>query len=189
MFDHLTVIAELKSDLHRHTAKKHITYRRINQVDINKFKTDISKSQLITNPKLSADSLYQQFHDTLSSILNTHAPLKTKSVSPKPPNPWITSAITITPAHDDILNASYRNLTFNQIDQNILSKLNCVIERWRELGENILEIIVMKMRMTLENVGGRSTWYYTEFLLNQCLPQLISPHFATVSPPFFVNKI
>ena len=29
----------------------------------------------------------------MSSILNTHAPLKTKSVSPKPPNPWITSAI------------------------------------------------------------------------------------------------
>ena len=66
----------------------------MNQFDINKFKTDISKSQLSTlNPKLSADNLYKQFHDTLSSILNTHAPLKTKSGSPKPPNPWITSAI------------------------------------------------------------------------------------------------
>ena len=29
----------------------------------------------------------------MSSILNTHAPLKTKSVSPKLPNPWITPAI------------------------------------------------------------------------------------------------
>ena len=111
--DHLAVIAEPQSDLHRHTAKKQITYRRINQIDINNFKTDIVKSQLITNPKLSADSLYKQFHDTLSSILNTHAPLKTKSrfhdtlssilnthaplktkyVSPKPPNHWITSAV------------------------------------------------------------------------------------------------
>ena len=90
--EHLTVIAELQSDLHRHTAKKQITYKRINQIDINNFKTDNVKSQLITNPKLSADSLYKQFHDTLSSILNTHAPLKTKSVSPKPPNPWITPA-------------------------------------------------------------------------------------------------
>ena len=91
--DHLTVIAELQSDLHRHTAKKQITYRRINQIDIDNFKTDIVKSQLITNPKLSADSLYKQFHDTLSSTLNTHAPLKTKSVYPKQPNPWITPAI------------------------------------------------------------------------------------------------
>ena len=41
--DHLTVIAELQSDLHRHTAKKQITYRRINQIDINNFKTDIVK--------------------------------------------------------------------------------------------------------------------------------------------------
>ena len=88
--DHLTVIAELQSDLHRHTAKKQITYRRCNQIYINNFKTDIVKSQLITNPKLSAYSLYKQFHDTLSSILNT---LKTKSVSLKPPNPWITPAI------------------------------------------------------------------------------------------------
>ena len=53
--DHLTVIAELQSDLHRHTAKKQITYRRINQIDINNFKTDIVKSQLITKPKLSAE--------------------------------------------------------------------------------------------------------------------------------------
>ena len=76
-----------------HYYAKQIAYRRIDQIDINKFKTNVSKSQLITNPKLSADSLYKQFHVTLSSILNTHAPLKTKSVSPKPPNPWITSAI------------------------------------------------------------------------------------------------
>ena len=89
----LTVIAEQKRDLHRHTAKKQITFRRISQIDINKFKTDISKSQPIKNPKLSADSLYQQLYDILSSILNTHALLKTKSVSPKPPYPWITSAI------------------------------------------------------------------------------------------------
>ena len=93
--DHLTVIAELQIDLHRNTAKKQIKHRRINQIDINKFKTDIIKSQLITNPKLSAGSLYKQFHDTLSSILNTHAPPKTKSVTPigLPPNPWIISAI------------------------------------------------------------------------------------------------
>ena len=53
-------------------------YRRINQIDINNLKTDIVKSQLITYPKLSAESLYKQFHNTLSSILNTHAPLYRK---------------------------------------------------------------------------------------------------------------
>ena len=42
----------------------------------------------------------------------------------------------------------------------------------------------MKMRMTLENFGGRSTQYYTEFLIHQCLPRVISPHFTTVFPPF-----
>ena len=140
--------------MHRHTAKKRITYRRINQVDINKFKTDISKSQLITNPKLSADSIYQHVHDILSSILNTHAPLKTRSVSPKPQNPWITSAITITPAHDDILNASHRNLVFNQIDQNMSSKLNCVIngKRWRAVNMVLHRIPTKSMPTTTDIV-------------------------------------
>ena len=109
---HLTVIAELQSDLHRQSAKKHITYRRINQIDINNFKTDIVESQLITNPKLSADSLYKQFHDTLSSILNTHAPLKTKSVSPKPPNPWITPAIQAAKRTRRYLQRGWRKSSF-----------------------------------------------------------------------------
>ena len=40
----------------------------------------------------------------------------------------------------------------------------------------------------LENFGGRSTRYYTEFLigLHQCLPQVISSHFVST---FSVNKI
>ena len=57
-------------------------YKQINETDMNKFRTDISKSHLITNLKLSEDSLYQQFHDTLLFIFNTNNSLKTKTASP-----------------------------------------------------------------------------------------------------------
>ena len=72
--------------------------------------------------------------------------------------------------HDDMLNASGGNLVFHQIDQNMLSKPTCAIEWWRELGENIMHITFMKKRMTLENFGGRSTRYYTEFLMYTSMP-------------------
>ena len=182
--DNLTVVAELKSDLYRHTAKKQITYRRINQIDINKFRTYIIKSQLITSPKLSADSLYKQFHDTLSSILTTHAPLKTISVSPKPPNPCTTSTIQAAKRTRRYLERVWRKYRVPS-DRSKYVKQADLYNRMMERARR--EHIVNHIHENEKDAGkfGRwSTRYYTEFLLNQCLPQVISPHFATVFPPF-----
>ena len=175
--DHLTVIAELRSNLHRHTAKKQITYRRINQIDINNFKIDIVKSQLITNPKLSADSLYKQFHDTLSSILNTQAPLKTKSVSPKSPNPWITPAIQAAKRTRRYLERVWWKSRFSS-DRSKYVKQAHLCNRMMERARR--EHIANYIHDNENNAGklwGWSTRYYTQFLIQQCLPQVISPHF------------
>ena len=180
--DHLTVIAELQGDLHRHTAKKQITYRRINQIDINNFKTDIVKSQLITNPKLSADSLYKQFHDTLSSILNTYAPLKTKSVFPKLPNPWITSAIQAAKRTRRYLERVWRKSRFPSDRSKYVKQAhlcNRIVKRARR--EHIANYIHEN-----ENDAGK-LWRAVNsvlHLIHQSLPQVISPHFAIVFPPF-----
>ena len=55
----------------------------------------IQKSDLITDPKHSVAELYNQFHKTLESLLDRHAPLKTKTVSQKPQNPWRTDEIAV----------------------------------------------------------------------------------------------
>ena len=57
------------------------------------FKADINNSDLIKNPKSNATELAQQYDSVLSTLIDFHAPLATKKISPKPPNPWMTPAI------------------------------------------------------------------------------------------------
>ena len=187
--DHLTVIAKLQSDLHRHTAKQQITYRRVNQIDINNFKTDIVKSQLITNQKQSADSLYKQFHDTLSSILNTHAPLKTKSVFPKPPNPWITPAIQAAKRTRRYLERVWRKSRFPS-DRSKYIKQAHLCNRMMERARR--EHIANYMHEN-ENDAGK-LWRAVNSVLHRD-PNTSMPCTSDITtlchsfPTFFVNKI
>ena len=91
--DHLTVVAELDVPVPTHKEKKMISYRNIKGIDIEAFKADIAKSELLTDPCRSITDLAKQYWDCLVTILNRHAPLQTKYVSPKPPNPWMTPEI------------------------------------------------------------------------------------------------
>lgn len=89
----MTVIADLKTKQNVHPKKQKIDYRNIKTIDTDQFKSDIKDSDLIRNPKSTASELYNQFRETLSALLNRHALLKSKTVSQKPPNPWMTPEI------------------------------------------------------------------------------------------------
>ena len=91
----MLVIADLKVNIQKKYLKQRITYRNTKNIDLDKFKLDIQKSDLITDPKHSVVELYNQFHKTLESLLDCHAPLKTKTVSQKPQNPWRTDEIDV----------------------------------------------------------------------------------------------
>ena len=57
------------------------------------FKADIQNSDLIRYPKTNATELALQYDIVLHTLINLHAPLVTKRISIKPPNPWMTPAI------------------------------------------------------------------------------------------------
>ena len=71
----------MKVNIQKKYLKHRITERNTKNIDLDKFKLDIQKSDLITDPKHSVAELYNQFHKTLESLLDCHAPLKTKTVS------------------------------------------------------------------------------------------------------------
>ena len=70
-----------------------IQYRSYNTIDVDNFKSDILTSPLYTNPASNASDLADQLSSTLKSILDIHAPIKTKTVVQKPHTPWINPEI------------------------------------------------------------------------------------------------
>ena len=57
------------------------------------FKSDILSSPLYTNPASNSSDLSEQLSSTLNSILDIHAPLKSKIVVLRPHTPWINPEI------------------------------------------------------------------------------------------------
>jgi len=68
-------------------------FRRLKSINIKKFQLDILCSKLVTNPPTSLSELVACYNSTLSSLLDKHAPLKSKTISQKPKNPWFTPAL------------------------------------------------------------------------------------------------
>ena len=54
---------------------------------------DLHSSELITNHKSTAAELYDQYHSTVTSLVNKHAPCRNVTCADKPANPWMTPDI------------------------------------------------------------------------------------------------
>ena len=87
--DHFLVLSELEFPRSK-CVKKKISFKRINKIDLDNLKNDILNSDLKTKPE---KELPQQYDTILQTILNKHAPLLTKTVSERPPTPWMTQEI------------------------------------------------------------------------------------------------
>jgi hypothetical protein len=75
---------------------KVITYRKFKLINMEKFKDDIAKSDLCTNPSIQLDDLVSSYNNTLSSILDNHAPLIKKTVLARPHRvPWFSDEIKV----------------------------------------------------------------------------------------------
>src|SRR6218665_3539208 len=66
------------------------SFRRISSINIEAFMRDLFSSDLVLNPPSSLDDLLCSYNATLSSLLDKHAPIITKSGSHSN-NPWYTS--------------------------------------------------------------------------------------------------
>ena len=68
-------------------------FRCLKSINILKFQLDLLSSKLLTNPPSSLSELVSCYNTTLSSLLDKHAPKKSKTVSQKPNNPWYTPTL------------------------------------------------------------------------------------------------
>ena len=61
--------------------QKEVTLRKLKDIDVEKFQNDILQSSLITNPPDDVTELIDQYNSTLSTILDAHAPARTKKIT------------------------------------------------------------------------------------------------------------
>jgi len=72
------------------------SFRRVHSIDTDSFVSDLQSSPLITNPPTSLGSLIELYNDTLSSLLDKHAPVITRlSKHTSKSNPWFTSTLRV----------------------------------------------------------------------------------------------
>ena len=76
-----------------HPERKTVTFRNTKDIDVNKFKCDILKSDLYTKPADDIDGKVNQYNDILKCLMDTYAPEKTKKVAIKDNRPWMTEKI------------------------------------------------------------------------------------------------
>jgi len=69
---------------------KTLCYRDFSSIDYDSFQSDLhnSLSSFIFNPSTTPDSAYNYFHDTLSNLLDLHAPLTIRTVKSKNRPKW-----------------------------------------------------------------------------------------------------
>ena len=75
--------------------RKVISYRKTRSIDFDKFRQDLANSSLLSDSSDHADldALVGAFNDTLSHLVDSHAPLKTRTITIRPHSPWYTDEI------------------------------------------------------------------------------------------------
>ena len=66
--------------------------RKLKHIDINCFTDDI-KTELITSPRTDLQDAVRQYNDELSGLLDTHAPVKEKTIKIDHKAPWFNNDI------------------------------------------------------------------------------------------------
>jgi hypothetical protein len=91
--DHFPVFSSLNITPPKPSPLSKHSFRRIKSINIHSFILDILSSTLITRPPSNLSDLVDCYNSTLSSLLNKHAPVITKTLRFKPSNPWFTPVL------------------------------------------------------------------------------------------------
>ena len=92
--DHTTILFELitsKPSLSRKT----VSYRSIKSVNIEELTKDLITSKLCLDTPTQLDSLVSCYNNTISTLLDRHAPMKTRTVAVRPMVPWYNEKIRL----------------------------------------------------------------------------------------------
>lgn len=73
--------------------RKTVTYRELDAINDDHFVSDMLALPLFTSPASNASELLAQYNEGLSSLMDTHAPVRKKTVTIRPANPWLNDEV------------------------------------------------------------------------------------------------
>ena len=72
---------------------KSISYRKMNNINIEQFRNDIRESTTLNNFTGSVDELMERYLTGMTSLVDIHAPLLHRVITPRPNAPWYTNRV------------------------------------------------------------------------------------------------
>ena len=123
--DHFAVhcnLALVKPSLER----KVISYRKTRSIDFDKFRQDLANSSLLSDSSDHADldALVGAFNDTLSHLVDSHAPLKTRTITIRSHSPWYTDEIATEKRKRRSLERRWRSSRLSSDYENYVTQCN-----------------------------------------------------------------
>ena len=95
LFDHYAVHSQVKLKK-PFFQRREITYRKLKAVDTESLQNDIKLSTLLSDyTGLDLVPLIENFENTLSNLLDTHAPIKKRTIILRPHAPWYNDSIDV----------------------------------------------------------------------------------------------
>ena len=188
--DHFSVVANLQiPSTHSRTITQTIKYRKLQSINMEAFKADIQNSDLIRYPKTNPTELALQYDSVLHTLINRHAPLVTKKISIKPPNPWMTPAILASKRYYRYLDRVWRRNP-TTLNRSRLTRQTHLCNRQMSKAKS-----AHYYKIIAEHSGDYgSLWKAFNKILHRCPKIHLPDHssiatFANTFSSFFINKI
>ena len=108
--------------------RKVISYRNTRSIDFDKFRQDLANSSLLSDSSDHADldALVGAFNDTLSHLVDSHAPLKTRTITIRSHSPWYTDEIATEKRKRRSLERRWRSSRLSSDYENYVTQCNVV---------------------------------------------------------------
>ena len=149
----------------------------------------ITTSVLIADPPSTLQELVDCYNHTLSSLLDKHAPLKSKLICSHDPNPWYTPALKV-------FKAARRRCEHHWLTNPSTSALNSLRQATNFYTKSVLAAKRLYYSELIQSVSSqpRELWHTINNILHRkqspSLPTSVPiPSIAQMFGSFFANKI
>ena len=167
--NHFTVIGVMSFLVPSPAYHKTISYRNLKSINLDAFRRDILNSDLIICPADNAVDLANQYNSVLSSILDKHAPLKSKRVSCRPDNAWMSPSIIEAKQHRRYLERTWRHNPTPLNRSRLTKQTNFCNRLMSKAKSNYYTSFISENRLISAAFGKHSTRFFivTLFVFSQ----------------------